>query len=110
VSDASDEDVFATDLPDDEEEDVFSTDEPAVDAGAAGAVLDYIARSIVDDPDSVRIETDRDRRGTTLRLHVAPDDMGKVIGRRGRVAQSIRTLVRAAAAKEGNEVTVDIVD
>jgi predicted RNA-binding protein YlqC (UPF0109 family) len=110
VSDASDEDVFATDLPDDEEEDVFSTDEPAVDAGAAGAVLDYIARSIVDDPDSVRIETDRDRRGTTLRLHVAPDDMGKVIGRRGRVAQPIRTLVRAAAAKEGNEVTVDIVD
>jgi predicted RNA-binding protein YlqC (UPF0109 family) len=109
VSDAED-DVFATELEVDEEEDVFSTDEPAVDAGAAGAVLDYIARSIVDDPDSVRIETDRDRRGTMLRLHVAPDDMGKVIGRRGRVAQSIRTLVRAAAAKEGAEVNVDIVD
>jgi predicted RNA-binding protein YlqC (UPF0109 family) len=110
VSDSESEDVFGTDLEVDEEEDVFSTDEPAIDAGAAGAVLDYIARSIVDDPDSVRIETDRDRRGTTLRLHVAPDDMGKVIGRRGRVAQSIRTLVRAAAAKEGAEVTVDIVD
>ena len=56
------------------------------------------------------IETERDRRGVTLRLHVAPDDMGKVIGRRGRVAQSIRTLVRATAAKEGAEVNVDIVD
>ena len=104
------EDVFGTDLEVDEEEDVFSTDEPAVDAGAAGAVLDFVARSIVDDPDSVRIETERDRRGVMLRLHVAPDDMGKVIGRRGRVAQSIRTLVRAAAAKEGAEVNVDIVD
>ena len=103
------EDVFATDI-EDEEEDVFSTDEPAADGGAAGAVLDFVARSIVDDPDSVRIETERDRRGVTLRLHVAPDDMGKVIGRRGRVAQSIRTLVRATAAKEGTEVNVDIVD
>ncbi|HVF33587.1 MAG TPA: KH domain-containing protein [Acidimicrobiales bacterium] len=111
MSDASDDDVFATDLEvDDEDEDVFSTDEPAVDAGAAGAVLDFVARSIVDDPDSVRIETERDRRGVMLRLHVAPDDMGKVIGRRGRVAQSIRTLVRATGAKDGAEVNVDIVD
>jgi predicted RNA-binding protein YlqC (UPF0109 family) len=108
-ADASEEDVFATELEVDEE-DVFSTDEPAVDGGAAGAVLEFVAKSIVDDPDSVRIETDRDRRGTTLRLHVAPDDMGKVIGRRGRVAQSIRTLVRATAAKEGTDVNVDIVD
>ena len=111
MSDDSAEDVFGTDLEvEEDDEDVFSTDEPAVSAGAAGAVLDFVARSIVDDPDSVRIETERDRRGVTLRLHVAPDDMGKVIGRRGRVAQSIRTLVRATGAKEGAEVNVDIVD
>ena len=110
MSDGSEEDVFATDI-DDDEEDVFAEpEESAADAGAAGAVLEFVAKSIVDDPDSVRIETDRDRRGTMLRLHVAPDDMGKVIGRRGRVAQSIRTLVRATAAKEGTEVNVDIVD
>ncbi len=48
--------------------------------------------------------------GVTLRLHVAPDDMGKVIGKRGRVAQAIRTVVRAAGAREGVEATVDIVD
>jgi hypothetical protein len=110
----TDEDVFATDITvEDDEEDLFSDEVPsggAADGGAAGAVLDFVARSIVDDPDSVRIETDRDRRGPTLRLHVAPDDMGKVIGRRGRVAQSIRTLVRATGAKEGAEVNVDIVD
>lgn len=110
-ADTSEEDVFATDIEAEDEDDVFS-DEPSgsSDGGAAGAVLEFVAKSIVDDPDSVRIETDRDRRGVTLRLHVAPDDMGKVIGRRGRVAQSIRTLVRATAAKEGTEVNVDIVD
>ncbi len=109
MSDAPEDDVFATEI-EVEEEDVFSTDEPAVDGGAASAVLEFVAKSIVDDPDSVRIETERDRRGVMLRLHVAPDDMGKVIGRRGRVAQAIRTLVRATAAKEGAEVNVDIVD
>ena len=105
-SSSSDEDVFDTDL-----DDVAPADEGnGVEGGAAGAVLAYVARSIVDEPDAVRIEYERDRRGLTLRLHVAPDDMGKVIGRRGRVAQSIRTLVRAAGAKEGAEVNVDIVD
>jgi hypothetical protein len=74
------------------------------------AVLDYLARSIVDDQDAVKIEVDQVSAGTILRLHVAPDDMGKVIGKRGRVAQSIRTLVRAAGAREGVSVNVDIVD
>ena len=105
----SEEDVFATDL-DDEIEAEGNRNEDGTDGGAAGAVLEFVARSIVDDADAVRIETDRDRRGLTLRLHVAPDDMGKVIGRRGRVAQSIRTLVRATGAREGAEVNVDIVD
>ena len=107
----TDEDVFATDIDDVEDEvEAEGNTNGGADGGAAGAVLEFVAKSIVDDPDSVRIETDRDRRGVTLRLHVAPDDMGKVIGRRGRVAQSIRTLVRATAAKEGTEVNVDIVD
>ena len=106
---ADEEDVYATDL-DDEIEDEVGGEGNTVDGGAAGAVLEYVARSIVDDPDSVVVETSSDRRGVTLRLHVAPDDMGKVIGRRGRVAQAIRTLVRATAAKEGVEANVDIVD
>jgi predicted RNA-binding protein YlqC (UPF0109 family) len=82
-----------------------------VKGGMARAVLEYLAKSIVDDPDGVVIELEEGRRGDVrLALHVSPDDMGKVIGRRGRVAQAIRTLVRAAGAREGVEVGVDIVD
>ena len=73
-------------------------------------VLEYLARSIVDDPDSVVVETDQSRSGVNLRLHVAPGDMGKIIGRRGRVAQAVRTVVRAAGAREGLDARVDIVD
>jgi uncharacterized protein len=56
------------------------------------------------------VEAEEGRGGLTLRLHVAPDDMGRVIGRRGRVAQAIRTVVRAAGAREGVDTEVDIVD
>lgn len=84
--------------------------EPALDAGRARAVLSYLATNMVDDAEQVAIETSPQRGGVKLSLHVAPDDMGKVIGRRGRIAQSIRSVVRAAGASEGVDVTVDIVD
>jgi predicted RNA-binding protein YlqC (UPF0109 family) len=74
------------------------------------SVLEYVAKAIVDEPDSVEVDADEGRRGVELSLHVAPDDMGKVIGKRGRVAQAIRTVVRAAGAAEGVETNVDIVD
>ena len=73
-------------------------------------VLEYLAKAIVDDPDSVVVEVDESRNTVSLRLNVSPDDMGRVIGRRGRTAQAIRTVVRAAAAREGMDVHVDIVD
>ena len=79
--------------------------------GMARDVLDYLARSIVDDPDAVVIDVEEGRRGDVrLSLRVSPEDMGKVIGRRGRVAQAIRAVVRAAGARDGVEVIVDIVD
>lgn len=80
------------------------------DSGAAFAVLDFVARSIVDEPEAVSIRTEQDPGRLELRLSVAPEDMGKIIGRRGRVAQAIRTLVRAAGAREGIEASVEIVD
>ena len=111
MTSSGEEDLYATDLEDeDDDEDEIGGEGNRADGGAAAAVLDYVARSIVDEPDSVVVETEEGRRGVTLRLHVAPDDMGKVIGRRGRVAQAIRTLVRATAAREGVEASVDIVD
>ncbi len=92
-------------------EDVAVEDANQAVGGMAKGVLEYMARQIVDEPDAVVIEPDeRGPSRVDLRLHVAPDDMGKIIGRRGRVAQAIRTVVRAVGAREGVETTVDIVD
>ena len=74
------------------------------------AVLDYLARAMTDEPDAVVIRREERRGSTILRLHVAPRDMGRVIGRRGRTAQAIRALVAAAGARDGEQTVVDIVD
>jgi uncharacterized protein len=90
---------------------VEAADDDQVRGAMARDVLEFLAKSIVDEPDSVIIDVDEGRRGDVrLSLRVSPDDMGKVIGRRGRVAQAIRAVVRAAGAREGLEVGVDIVD
>ena len=83
-----------------------------VPGGSARAVLEYIARQIVDEPDAVGVETSEGGQGQAvrLRLEVAPGDVGRVIGRRGRTAQAIRAVTRAAAARDGEEVFIDIVD
>jgi predicted RNA-binding protein YlqC (UPF0109 family) len=81
-----------------------------VSGGVARSVLEHVARSIVDEPDAVVVGSDAGRNGTRFDLHVAPGDMGRIIGKRGRVAQALRVLVRAAAAREGSDATVDIVD
>jgi len=82
----------------------------STDGGTPIAVLNYLARSLANDPDAVVIDTEDRRGGLRLNLHVAPDDMGRVIGRRGRTAQAIRTLVNVAGAKDGVQASVDIVD
>ena len=72
-------------------------------------LVEYIARSIVAHPDDVEvIEEDNDRGRLFLTLKVHPDDKGKVIGRQGRVAQSMRSLLRVAAVKEGVHANLDI--
>ena len=81
-----------------------------VPGGRAREVLEHIARSVVDDPSAVSVDVSPARSGVKLSLHVAPSDMGRIIGRRGRVAQALRSVVRAAAAKDGSDAVVDIVD
>jgi predicted RNA-binding protein YlqC (UPF0109 family) len=81
-----------------------------VAGGTARSVLEHLARSIVDEPEGVTIDVGEARGGLRLALHVAQGDMGRIIGRRGRTAQALRTLVRAAAARDGQEASVDIVD
>ena len=74
-------------------------------------LLEYLARRLVDDPDAVQIErAEREDGVVVLRLSVAPDDVGKVIGRQGRIARALRTLVRASAARTRERVTVEIVE
>ena len=81
-----------------------------VPAPIATAVLEHVVRSIVDDPEAVRVEGASGRHRVKLEVTVGPGDLGRVIGRRGRTAQSIRTVVRAAASRDGVEVDVDFVD
>jgi len=81
-----------------------------VEGGTARAVLDYITRSIASEPDAVVVEADDSGRSVRFRIHVAQQDMGRMIGRRGRVAQAIRTVVRVAGSRDGVETNVDFVD
>lgn len=81
-----------------------------IPAATANAVLDHLVRSIVDHPDEVRIDVAEGRHRTRLEVSVAPGDLGRVIGRRGRTAMSIRARTRAAATRDGVEVDVEFVD
>ena len=92
------------------DDDLDRDDPNRLAAATARNVLAYLARAVVEDEESVHVEVEERRHGVVLRLHVDPNDLGRVIGRRGRVAQSIRTVVRAAGARDGLDVQVDIVD
>ena len=73
-------------------------------------LTEYIARNLVDHPDEVAVDEIRHGNRVTLELSVAKDDMGRVIGKGGRVANAIRTLLRVAADREGCQVTLDVVE
>ena len=72
-------------------------------------LIEYIAKSLVDDPSQVRVDVIEGTNSVVLELHVAPEDMGRIIGRKGRVADAMRILVRVVAAKRGKRVTLEIV-
>jgi len=114
VTDDSVTDVPVTDVPVTDDSD--SVGPAAADSGnqvpapTATAVLTHVVRSIVDDADAVRVDAVEGRNRLKLEVKVGPGDLGRVIGRRGRTAQSIRTVVRAAATRDGVEVDVDFVD
>ncbi len=97
-------------LGDDSDDADDADDVNRIPAATARAVLDYLVRALVDDPDSVEVDAVEGRRGVSLRVSVAPGDMGRVIGKRGRTANAVRTVTRAAAVRDGVEVDVDFVD
>jgi len=72
-------------------------------------LIEYIAKAIVDKPEEVRVTEEATEDGIILRLEVAPEDTGKVIGKEGRIAKAMRTLLRVAAIRKGTRATLEIV-
>lgn len=72
-------------------------------------IVEVIAKALVQNPDQVVVNENIDNNITVYELHVAPDDMGKVIGKQGRIAKAMRTVVKAAATRENKKVTVEII-
>jgi len=73
-------------------------------------LIEYIAKTLVDDPSQVRVDEIEGASSVVLELRVAPEDMGRIIGKRGRVVNAMRTLLRAVGGKEGRRVTLEIVE
>ncbi len=73
-------------------------------------LLEYLARALVDNPDDVRVEATETETTVVLELNVAKEDIGKVIGKQGRIARALRTVVKASAVKNGKRAIVEIVD
>ena len=90
--------------------DGVEVDANTIPAATARDVCEYLVKAVVEDPDGVEVDVKDRGRGTTIEVRVTPGDMGRVIGKRGRIAQSIRTVVRAAAVRDGVSVDVDFVE
>jgi hypothetical protein len=72
-------------------------------------LVEYIAKSIVNDPNAVKVEEEKNEEGITLKLSVADDDKGRIIGKQGQIAQAMRTLLRVKAAKAATRVRLEII-
>ena len=110
---ANDDDAYEDDVDGNRIDDVV--DEVAaegnrVSGARAVAVTEYVTRNLADDPDSIEVVVEERRGEVALLVHANPDDMGRLIGRRGRVIQALRQLVRAAGTADGEKTNVDIVE
>jgi uncharacterized protein len=111
-SEVADSVVEEDDFDDDNDaEDEIAPEGNRITGGRTRAVVEHIARSLVDDPDAVDIAVEERRSGdVTVIVHAGPGDVGRLIGKRGRVIQAIRQVARAAAASEGVRASVDVAD
>ncbi|MCL5047524.1 MAG: KH domain-containing protein [Firmicutes bacterium] len=92
------------------DEDADEPDPNLIPGGRSKDVLEFLARQLVEDPDAVEVDVVPAKVGAKLLLKVAPEDMGRMIGRKGRVIQAVRVVVRAAAARDKTDAVVEIVD
>lgn len=95
---------------DDEYDDEVGGEGNRIVGARAVAVVEHVARSLVDDPDAIDVEVRERRDDVTLLISAGPGDLGRLIGRRGRVIQALRQVTRAAGAAEGISATVDVVE
>jgi predicted RNA-binding protein YlqC (UPF0109 family) len=95
---------------DDDDDDEIAPEGNRLVGGRARSVVAHVARHLVDDPDAVDVEVNEGRGGVTLLIHAGPGDMGRLIGKRGRVIQALRQVARAAGASEGVKTTVDVAE
>jgi predicted RNA-binding protein YlqC (UPF0109 family) len=85
-------------------------DDAPVGSARALAVTEYVTRNLADDPDAIEVDVEDRGREVALMVHANPSDMGRLIGKRGRVIQALRQLVRAAGTADGVKANVDIVE
>jgi len=103
-------DDLADDYEDDDFEDEVGAEGNRIDGARARAVTEYVTRQLADDPDAIVVEVEERPNEVALLVHANPSDMGRLIGKRGRVIQSLRQLVRAAGTADGVKANVDIVE
>jgi predicted RNA-binding protein YlqC (UPF0109 family) len=108
IEEGADDDRELENAADDEAED--AGDANRIPAATARDVCEYVVKQIVEEPDGVEVDVNDRGRVTAIEVRVAQGDMGRVIGKRGRIAQSIRTVVRAAAVRDGATVDVEFLE
>jgi len=94
----------------DDYEDEIGAEGNRIVGGRARAVVEFVTRNLAEEPDAVDVELEERRGEVVLLVHASPSDMGRLIGRRGRVVQALRQLTRAAGAAEGVRATVDVAE
>ncbi len=109
-SEADDEEELEIKSEADDEEEPEIKSRPGTQGADMKELIEYIAKSIVDEPDEVKVEEETDEEGLlTLKLQVADEDKGRVIGKQGRIAEAMRALLRVKAAKASSRVRLEIV-
>jgi hypothetical protein len=111
VVDAEDDDDFDEDEDDDDfEDDEIGAEGNRIIGARAQAVVEHVTRNVAEDPDAIEVDVEERRGEVALLVHASPSDMGRLIGKRGRVIQALRQVVRAAGAAEGIKANVDVVE
>jgi uncharacterized protein len=110
--DLEDDDFDDDDLEDDDDldDDEIAPEGNRIVGARAQAVVEHVTRNVADDADAIEVEVEERRGEVALLVHANPSDMGRLIGKRGRVIQALRQLVRAAGAAEGVKANVDVVE